>query len=168
MIGSGDCLLGCDAEELRKLLADAGVDAEAGAAEGAAITLPGEWQEGAESNASDTASPQQETTAALRRQGERAANGEEAPPTNAAIYFRDISATSLLTAEEEIELAQEIERGEDAKRTLERGALLSEAEHDELEPLVIEGERARSRLTEANLRLVVSVARKYLNRGLPM
>ena len=159
--------MGFDAEELRKLLADAGLEAEVGAAEGGGITLPGEWQENAESGASDTTNPQQEMPAALRRQNERSSAGEEAPPTNAAIYFRDISATTLLTAEEEIELAQHIERGEDARRTLAH-ASLNEDERDDLEQASIEGERARGRLTEANLRLVVSVARKYLNRGLPM
>jgi RNA polymerase primary sigma factor len=160
--------LGFDAEELRKLLAEAGLEAEVGAAEGGGITLPGEWQETAEGGTSDTPSPQQEVQAALRRQNERSAPGEEAPPTNAAIYFRDISATTLLTAEEEIELAQLIERGEDARRKLEHASSISEMERDRLEQESTEGERARSRLTEANLRLVVSVARKYLNRGLPM
>jgi RNA polymerase primary sigma factor len=158
--------LGFDAEELRKLLAEAGLDAEGGASEGSAITLPGEYQEAADSGTADSQNGQQETAAAMRRQ-ERAAAGEDAPPTNAAIYFRDISATTLLSAEEEIELAQLIEGGEDAKRTLAHSTL-SDDERDRLEPIVIEGERARSRLTEANLRLVVSVARKYLNRGLPM
>ena len=158
--------MGFDAEELRKLLADAGLDAEVGSTEGAAITLPGEFEVG-ESGASDTAGQQQETVAAVRRQS-ASAGGEEAPPTNAAIYFRDISATTLLSAEEEIELAQSIERGEDAKRALQHGDSFSDTERDELEQVVTDGERSRSRLTEANLRLVVSVARKYLNRGLPM
>jgi RNA polymerase primary sigma factor len=155
--------LGFDAEELRKLLAEAGLEAEAGGAEGNGITLPGEWQDSAESGASDSSNAQPEQVA-LRRPS---AASEEAPPTNAAIYFRDISATTLLTAEEEIELAQLIEAGEDARRTLLH-ASLSESERDELEQVSNEGERARGRLTEANLRLVVSVARKYLNRGLPM
>src|SRR5205085_115833 len=97
-----------------------------------------------------------------------AAAADEAPPTNAAIYFRDISATTLLTAEEEIELAQAIEAGEDAKRMIEHSQDMADDERDKLDQTTIEGERARSRLTEANLRLVVSVARKYLNRGLPM
>jgi len=159
--------LGFDAEELRKLLAEAGLDSEVGAVEGGGITLPGEFEPG-ESGPAEAAGAQQEAQAAMRRPGDRSAGTDEAPPTNAAIYFRDISATTLLTAEEEIELAQSIERGEDAKRTLQHGASLNEAEQDDLAQIVLEGERARSRLTEANLRLVVSVARKYLNRGLPM
>lgn len=166
--------MGIDAEELRKLLAEAGMDAEAGVTE-AGIATPGAWTEGAESLGDESAAPQPESTNALRRPVERNAGGDEAPPTNAAIYFRDISATTLLTAEEEIELAQLIEAGEDAKRDLahdEHPELapheLSEAESDRLHQVATEGERARSRLTEANLRLVVSVARKYLNRGLPM
>ena len=52
------------------------------------------------------------------RRAERPASPDEAPPTNAAIYFRDISAVTLLSAEEEIELAQQIEIGEDARREL--------------------------------------------------
>src|SRR5207302_7622502 len=61
-----------------------------------------------------------------------------------------------------------IERGEDCKRELKHASGLAEEQHDDLEDVVTVGERARSRLTEANLRLVVSVARKYVNRGLPM
>lgn len=160
--------MGFDAEELRRLLADAGLEEEVQAAEGGGISLPGEWQEAGEPGASDASSAQQESQAAIRRQTERGSGGEDAPPTNAAIYFRDISGTSLLTAEEEIELAQHIERGEDAKRTRNHAESMTEHERDQLEQIAAEGERARSRLTEANLRLVVSVARKYLNRGLPM
>src|ERR1051326_7769736 len=137
--------LGFDAEELRKLLAEAGLEAEAGGAEGNGITLPGEWQDSAESGASDSSNAQPEQVA-LRRPS---AASEEAPPTNAAIYFRDISATTLRTAEEEIERAQLIEAGEDARRTLLH-ASLSESERDELEQVSNEGERARGRLTEAN------------------
>jgi RNA polymerase primary sigma factor len=93
---------------------------------------------------------------------------EEIPRTTAAIYFRDISSTSLLTAEEEIELAQAIERGEDARRELDHASGVSSDERERLERVAVAGERARGRLTEANLRLVVSVARRYLNRGLPL
>ena len=89
-------------------------------------------------------------------------------PTNATIYFRDISAATLLTAEEEIELAELMERGDHARRVIEHHPHLAQEQRDELERVVVHGERARSRLTEANLRLVVNVARRYLNRGLPL
>ena len=155
-----------DADELRKLLEEAGLDAEAGVTE-QGIAARGAWADGAEQTADETGAATPEAAPSMRR-APAAGGGEEAPPTNAAIYFRDISATALLTAEDEIQLAQQIECGEDAKRELKHASHLTEQQRDHLENLVNVGERARSRLTEANLRLVVSVARKYLNRGLPM
>jgi RNA polymerase primary sigma factor len=158
--------LGIDADELRKLLEEAGIDADAGVVEHG-VAPPGPWTEGEPTGDEAGAAP--DSPPVLRRTAERSASGEEAPPTNAAIYFRDISATTLLTAEEEIELAQEIERGEDAKRDVQlQTNQINEERRDQLGDALTQGERARSRLTEANLRLVVSVARKYLNRGLPM
>jgi RNA polymerase primary sigma factor len=159
--------LGIDADELRRLLEEAGVDEETGAAD-QGIGSSGTWTEGAEQPGEELGATAAEVVPALRRTSERSASGDDAPPTNAAIYFRDISATTLLTAEEEIELAQQIERGEDAKRELHLDENPSEQARDDLEDVLGLGERARGRLTEANLRLVVSVARKYLNRGLPM
>jgi RNA polymerase primary sigma factor len=159
--------LGIDADELRKLLEEVGLDEETGAADHG-IGSSGPWTESAEQAGDDPGATASEVAPNLRRTPERNASGDEAPPTNAAIYFRDISATTLLTAEEEIELAQQIERGEDAKRELHLEAELAEEARDNLADVLTIGERARGRLTEANLRLVVSVARKYLNRGLPM
>src|SRR5205823_7654877 len=127
------------------------------------IRPAGPWTADAEPGFESSA-PAREATPSLRRTSS-SAGGDEAPPTNAAIYFRDISATTLLTAQEEIELAQEIERGEDAKRELQLAADMSEPGHTELQDVADLGERARGRLTEANLRLVVRVARKYVNRG---
>ena len=158
--------MGIDPEELRKLLEDAGIDADAGEADGGGHTRGGPWAEAAEQLTEEGAAPPPEAVPSVRRT--TAATSDEAPPTNAAIYFRDISTVSLLSAEEEIKLAQHIEQGEDAKRELQHDAPLSEERRDELDAIVRQGDRARSRLTEANLRLVVSVARKYLNRGLPM
>jgi RNA polymerase primary sigma factor len=158
--------LGIDAEELRKLLEEAGIDAEAGITE-QGMAPPGPWTTEAGETGLDQSALAPDVAPSLRRTP-GGAGSDEAPPTNAAIYFRDISSTTLLTAEEEIELAQLIERGEDAKRELALDGELSEDRRDDLENCATTGERARSRLTEANLRLVVSVARKYLNRGLPM
>ena len=156
--------MGIEADELRKLLEEAGIDAEEGATD-QGITPSSAWAEGADT-ADDAVAPVPDVPPTLRRTPH--ASTDDAPPTNAAIYFRDISATMLLTAEEEIELAKQIEVGEDAKRERQHYQHLDEEARTELEDMVTLGERARSRLTEANLRLVVSVARKYLNRGLPM
>jgi RNA polymerase primary sigma factor len=90
------------------------------------------------------------------------------PETPAAIYLRDISRVPLLTAEQEVQLAKELETGEQAKQALSRLKEPSEQEQDEVEELVRIGEAARRKLTESNLRLVVSVARKYMGRGLPL
>ena len=90
-----------------------------------------------------------------------------APETPAAIYLRDISRVPLLTAQDEVELAQVLERGGEAKRKLALGGL-PEDDVARLEREVSESQAARKRLTESNLRLVVSVARKYMNRGMPL
>ncbi|MBV9170267.1 MAG: sigma-70 family RNA polymerase sigma factor [Chloroflexi bacterium] len=158
--------MGIEADELRKLLQEAGLDAESGA-DITTLTSTGAWSDGAEQPADEGNGTITTTEAPPSTKRSGASTSEEASPTNAAIYFRDISGVSLLSAEEEIQLAQEIEAGEDARRQLRATSLLQEIRH-ELEHMLIVGERARSRLTEANLRLVVSVARKYVNRGLPM
>jgi len=88
----------------------------------------------------------------------------EAP---AAIYLRDISRVRLLTAEEEVSLAKQIEQGNLAVERMKQ-LVPGADERDRLEGLSHHGNEARRRLTEANLRLVVSVARKYMGRGLPL
>jgi RNA polymerase primary sigma factor len=89
------------------------------------------------------------------------------PDTPAAIYLRDISRVPLLTAEEEVTLAKALEAGDIARGRLDSG-LVSAAEHEAQEDEARIGAEARRRLTESNLRLVVSVARKYMGRGLPL
>jgi RNA polymerase primary sigma factor len=96
------------------------------------------------------------------------ARGDEAPSSPAGLYLRDIAAVTLLTAEQEVELAQRIEAGKKAQLLLKHGPELPETEREKLEECATQGEQARHMLTEANLRLVVSVARKYLNRGVPL
>ncbi|ACZ41674.1 RNA polymerase, sigma 70 subunit, RpoD subfamily [Thermobaculum terrenum ATCC BAA-798] len=83
-----------------------------------------------------------------------------------SVYLRDIGAIPLLTPMEEIALAKAIEKGRQATRKLhqdlspeEREAALRDKER---------GEMARRRMIECNLRLVVSIARRYAGRGLPL
>jgi RNA polymerase primary sigma factor len=89
----------------------------------------------------------------------------EAP---AAIYLRDISRVRLLTAEEEVMLAKDIEQGNLAGERIKQLGESCEEERERLYALYRKGQESRRRLTEANLRLVVSVARKYMGRGLPL
>jgi RNA polymerase primary sigma factor len=90
---------------------------------------------------------------------------ELAPDSTAALYLREISQTPLLTAEEEVDLAKRLEAAKDAQKRLAQGDV-EPAERARLQEAVARGEAARRRLIESNLRLVVSVARKYLGRGL--
>ena len=84
-----------------------------------------------------------------------------------ALYLREIGRVPLLTAADEVRLAQAIERGQTAAERL-RDESVGGAEREELEAHVHEGEAARAGLADANLRLVVSVARRYSNRGVPL
>jgi RNA polymerase primary sigma factor len=85
------------------------------------------------------------------------------------LYLREIGRVPLLTAADEVRLAQAMERGREALERLEQTPeQLTEAERAELEELSREGSAARTALTDANLRLVVSVARRYSNRGVPL
>jgi RNA polymerase primary sigma factor len=83
------------------------------------------------------------------------------------MYLREIGRVSLLTAEEEVSLAQAIQRGDKARHRLKlkMGDLTPKA-RAKLQTEVREGELARRRLAEANLRLVVSVAKRYIGRGI--
>jgi RNA polymerase sigma factor (sigma-70 family) len=91
------------------------------------------------------------------------------------LYLEGIAKTPLLTAEEEVDLAKTIEVGLYAERILsgevtsaERGKGAKRPTAAELEYLVDEGQRALQRFVTANLRLVVSVARKYGRSQMPL
>jgi len=92
---------------------------------------------------------------------------QPAVSTPAAMYLREISRVPLLSAADEVSLAQAIERGKEALAGLARPNLSPE-ERSKLVSTVERGDAARRRLTESNLRLVVSVAKRYVGRGVPL
>jgi RNA polymerase primary sigma factor len=83
-------------------------------------------------------------------------------------YLKSIGRTSLLTAEQEVNLAKRIEAGLFAEHKLASEADLPEEYRRELELVAEDGRRAKAHMLEANLRLVVSVAKKYSDRGLSL
>ncbi|MFV0136131.1 RNA polymerase sigma factor [Streptomyces sp. HMX87] len=83
-------------------------------------------------------------------------------------YLREIGRIPLLTAAEEVELARRVEAGLFAEEKLSSTPDLDSRLAHDLDRLVVMGRLAKRRLIEANLRLVVSVAKRYVGRGLTM
>ncbi len=121
--------------------------------------------------------------------GQRSAPDEEAPATAVEltaedldaqspaadlvrVYLNGIGKTALLTAAQEVDLAKRIETGVFAQHLLDTArADAAEPEPDyvrDLRTIVRDGRRARNHLLEANLRLVVSLAKRYTGRGMPL
>ncbi|MEU8081484.1 MULTISPECIES: sigma-70 family RNA polymerase sigma factor [Catellatospora] len=84
------------------------------------------------------------------------------------VYLHEISRTPLLDAAQEVDLSKAIEAGLYAEHLLEADKLKRGLKRDELEKLVAEGNHAKDLFIRANLRLVVSIARRYVRSGMPM
>ena len=86
------------------------------------------------------------------------------------MYLKEIGKVNLLTSEEEVELAQAMTAGNAAQEQLDElkasGEEISDEVYAELKKTIKKGEKARQRLAEANLRLVVSIAKRYVGRGM--
>ena len=83
-----------------------------------------------------------------------------------SLYLKEIGRVPLLTAAEEVDLAKRMERGRDSRRKLTEGVEDWE-ERERLLWFVRDGQSAQEHLIKANSRLVVSVAKKYVGRGVP-
>ena len=92
--------------------------------------------------------------------------GESFDPVR--MYLKEIGKVPLLTAEQEVRLAQRLEAGVLAQARLDEEIDLSPETRAGLEAVVTDGVLAKRHLIEANLRLVVSIAKRYVNRGMAL
>ncbi len=91
---------------------------------------------------------------------------EREPDDTLGMYLKEVGGIPLLTAEQELALAKRIERGLNAREELAKGGRGPKQMAD-LRALIEDGWAAREHLLTANSRLVISVAKKYLGRGVP-
>ncbi|MFP3895686.1 MAG: RNA polymerase sigma factor RpoD/SigA [Anaerolineales bacterium] len=84
-----------------------------------------------------------------------------------SLYFRQMGCVPLLEKSEEVTLARQMEEGREGLKKLKEGDVSPE-EEDKLRRAIEKGDKARKKLTEANTRLVVSVAKKYTGNGVPL
>ncbi|MBM7776327.1 RNA polymerase nonessential primary-like sigma factor [Actinokineospora baliensis] len=110
--------------------------------------------------------PQQREPGELTYEADLDAQGPAADLVR--VYLNGIGRTALLTAAQEVELAKRIEAGVFAQHMLETSPALSPARRAELRALIADGHVAKNHLLEANLRLVVSLAKRYTGRGMPL
>ena len=104
-----------------------------------------------------------------RRRARKEADSALKAPTNDPVrmYLKEIGRVALLTAQEEVELAQRIEAGVQAEdRFSSTATKYSPEEREHLRWIIFDGQRAKRHLVEANLRLVVSIAKRYVGRGM--
>ena len=84
------------------------------------------------------------------------------------MYLKEIGKVPLLTAEQEVSLAKRFEAGLDAEARMAEAVALSPEQKAGLRAVIRDGELAKSHLIEANLRLVVSIAKRYVGRGMAL
>ncbi len=83
------------------------------------------------------------------------------------LYFREMGRARLLTAEEETTLARQVVAARQARRRLRQEPDLDPAERARLKRIIRRGKIARRRMVEANTRLVISIAKRYIGQGVP-
>jgi RNA polymerase primary sigma factor len=144
---------GTEAEPVADELEEPGTDAETEVEVEAGAAAPEEEDAFVLSDDDDDAPAQQVATA-----------GATADPVKD--YLKQIGKVALLNAEQEVELAKRIEAGLFAEEKLNAGIKLEPKLRRELEWIAEDGRRAKNHLLEANLRLVVSLAKRYTGRGM--
>lgn len=82
------------------------------------------------------------------------------------MYLKEIGKVDLLSPEEEVQLAELMQGGKEAEEKLASGTTLSDEERKSCDKAIYKGNEAKKRLAEANLRLVVSIAKRYVGRGM--
>ncbi|MCS7060949.1 MAG: sigma-70 family RNA polymerase sigma factor [Anaerolineae bacterium] len=123
----------------------------------------------------DLSMEEEETTDSLDEDEEEEDDDDDTAALSAddsiGLYLREMARVPLLTMEEEIKLAKHVERGNRARSKLkaieESGKPAPAEEVDKLKAWAEEGRLAREHLIKANTRLVVSIAKKYMGRGVP-
>ncbi|MDE2815872.1 MAG: RNA polymerase sigma factor RpoD [Chloroflexota bacterium] len=149
-----------EAEELFTLFSELGLE-----------VLPAKEVDTRGDEEEEAAAPSIPEMVALERAALKSAKTEEEPGTlddPVRTYLREIGRVPLLTAPQEVMLAKQMERRPLAEEKLENRDGMTLEEIRRLEREVVVGIEARKRLTEANLRLVVSMAKKYVGRGMSL
>lgn len=82
------------------------------------------------------------------------------------MYLKEIGRIPLLTASQEVQLAKRIERGDEASAAIKESSGMTQRELDTLRSVEADGLAAKKKLAESNLRLVVSIAKRYVGRGM--
>ncbi len=103
-----------------------------------------------------------------RARAERPSGPGEGSFDPVRMYLKEIGKVPLLTGPQEVSLAKRIEAGLDAVERVEQEPTLSDAQRASLRAVSRDGELAKRQLTEANLRLVVSIAKRYVGRGMAL